>query len=73
MWACVGDKAGKIINVYQPANKMEEFFREVSNFKGLPSREEVINKTYTEEQVNALHQLFHAHGMDLFGAPLIQE
>ena len=54
---CVGHaasgKPGKIINVYQPAGKMEEFFREVSTFKDLPTREQVVNKTYTEEQVTA--------------------
>ena len=31
----------------------------------LPTREDVINKTYTEEQVQALHRLFSDHGMDL--------
>ena len=69
MWACVSGQPGKIINVYQPAGKMEEFFREVSTFKDLPSREQVINKTYTEEQINALHRFFDAHGMDLLGPP----
>jgi len=33
---------------------MEEFFREVSTMKKLPTREDVINKTYTEEQGQAL-------------------
>src|SRR5205823_7611572 len=28
-WACASGKRGKIINVYQPAGKMEEFFREL--------------------------------------------
>jgi DNA-binding transcriptional MerR regulator len=27
VWACVSGKPGKIINVYQPAGKMEDFFR----------------------------------------------
>ena len=45
VWGPVGDEPGKIINVYQPAGKMEEFFREVGNFKDLPTREDVINKT----------------------------
>jgi hypothetical protein len=44
---------------------MEEFFREVSKFKDLPTREDVLNNTYTEEQVNALCRLFSAYGMDL--------
>jgi hypothetical protein len=66
----VSGQPGKIINVYQPAGKMEEFFREVSTFKNLPTREDVINKTYTEEQVKVMHQVFDAHGMDLLGPPL---
>ena len=74
MWACVSGKPGKIINVYQPAGKMEEFFRELGKpFKGLITAEELINKTYTEEQVTVMHQLFDAHGMDLLGPPLIVE
>jgi DNA-binding transcriptional MerR regulator/quercetin dioxygenase-like cupin family protein len=71
VWACVNDKPGKIINVYQPAGQMEEFFREVGKpFKDLPTREQVVNKTYTEEQIKSLHRLFDAHGMDLLGPPL---
>jgi DNA-binding transcriptional MerR regulator len=74
VWGCVSDKPGKIIDVYQPAGKMEEFFREVGKpFKDLPTREQVVNKTYTEKQKNALHRLFDAHGMDLLGPPLIVE
>ncbi len=70
MWGCVSGQPGKIINVYQPAGKMEEFFREVGKpFKDLPTREQMVNKTYTEEQVKSLHRLFDAHGMDLLGPP----
>jgi mannose-6-phosphate isomerase-like protein (cupin superfamily) len=32
VWACLGNKPGKIINVYQPAGRMEEFFREVGKY-----------------------------------------
>jgi mannose-6-phosphate isomerase-like protein (cupin superfamily) len=73
VWCPVGTQPGKIINVYQPAGKMEEFFRELGNFKNPPSREQVINKTYTEEQKNALAELFEAYGMDLLGPGLIVE
>jgi hypothetical protein len=52
---------------------MEEFFRELGNFKNLPSREQVINKTYSEEQKNSLADLFAAYGMDLLGPGLIIE
>lgn len=71
VWACANGNEGKILDVYQPAGHMEAFFREVSTFKDLPSREEVINKTYTEAQKKALHRLFHTHGLELLGPPLI--
>jgi DNA-binding transcriptional MerR regulator len=71
VWGCVSGQPGKIINVYQPAGKMEEFFRELGKpFQGVITADELINKTYTEEQVKIMHQLFDAHGMDLLGPPL---
>jgi hypothetical protein len=38
-------------------------------FKDLPTREQALNKTYSEEQIKSLHRLFKAHGMDLLGPP----
>jgi DNA-binding transcriptional MerR regulator len=70
MWACKEGSQARIINVYQPAGNMEEFFRAVSNHQNLPTREDVINKTHTDQQVEGLHRLFNAHGMDLFPPPL---
>jgi hypothetical protein len=71
VWRCVSGKPGKIINVYQPAGKMEEFFRELGKpLKDLITAEQLAGKTYTEEQVKSLHLLFDAHGMDLLGPPL---
>jgi DNA-binding transcriptional MerR regulator len=61
-WSGVNGKPGKIINVYQPAGKMEDFFRELG--------------TYTKPQVHEalsfeeLSQLFRDHGMDMVGPPL---
>lgn len=72
-WACVNGKPARIINVYQPAGKMEDFFRAVSNHENLPTREDVINKTYTDEQVEGLQRLFQDHGMELLGPPPIFE
>lgn len=70
-WACVNEKPGKILNVYQPAGKMEQFFRELGKPpRDLITAEQVVNKSYTEEQVESLRRLFHAHGMDLLGPPL---
>jgi quercetin dioxygenase-like cupin family protein len=71
VWGCMTDTLAKTINVYQPAGTMEEFFRAVGESKDLPSREQVLKNTYTEEQKITLHQLFEAHGMDLLGPPLI--
>ena len=70
VWACVSGKPGKIINVYQPAGKMEEFFRELSKPpEDLITAEQMVEKTYTEEQVKSLSRLFEAHGMDVFPPP----
>jgi DNA-binding transcriptional MerR regulator/quercetin dioxygenase-like cupin family protein len=70
IWGCVSGRPGKILNVYQPAGRMEEFFRAVSRFKDLPTREQVANRTYTDQQIQALHRLFENHGLDLLGPPL---
>ena len=43
-WGCVVGKPSKIINVYQPAGRMEEFFHAVAESKDLPSREQVIEQ-----------------------------
>src|SRR4051812_42458427 len=74
VWSDVsGGNPGRTINVYQPAGKMEDFFREIGKFKDLPSREQAINNTYTEEQKIGLNRLFDAYGMDLLGPPLSPE
>jgi DNA-binding transcriptional MerR regulator/quercetin dioxygenase-like cupin family protein len=70
MWGRVSGQPGKIINVYQPAGKMEEFFRELGKPpKDLITAEQMVDKTYTEEQVKSLCRLFEAHGMDLLPPP----
>jgi DNA-binding transcriptional MerR regulator/quercetin dioxygenase-like cupin family protein len=73
VWGCTGGKPAKVVNVYQPAGKMEEFFRAVGKHIGLPTQKQVLNNTYTEKQKTTLHQLFEAHGMDLLGPPHIAE
>ncbi len=73
VWGCPSGNLVKIINVYQPAGKMEDFFRAVAESTELPSRENVLANTYTEEQKNYVHQLFAAHGMDVLGPPHIVE
>ena len=63
VWGCLSSKAGKIIDVYQPAAKMEEFFREVGKYDGRPAIHEVLGR-------EGLHRLFESYGMDLLGPPL---
>jgi DNA-binding transcriptional MerR regulator/uncharacterized cupin superfamily protein len=70
MWNCVSGKAGKIINVYQPAGMIEAFFRKLGKPpKDLITAEQMADKTYTEQQVKSLHRLFESHGMELFPPP----
>jgi DNA-binding transcriptional MerR regulator/quercetin dioxygenase-like cupin family protein len=66
VWACVSGKPGKIINVYQPAGKMEEFFRELGKYNGKPYVHEALS-------IDEFRRLFHDHGMDLLGPPLLGE
>jgi DNA-binding transcriptional MerR regulator len=65
-WAGMKGKAGKIINVYQPAGTMEEFFRELGKYNGKPFVHEVLS-------IDELRRLFHDHGMDLLGPPSLGE
>ncbi|MCD6049103.1 MAG: skgA-A [Verrucomicrobia bacterium] len=62
VWAAVNDQPVKIINTYQPAGTLEEFFREVGSYTQ-PQIHEVLS-------LAELRQLFDDHGMDLFGPPL---
>jgi len=43
VWACVSGKPGKIINVYQPAGKMEAFFHELGKYNGKPLVHEAVS------------------------------
>src|SRR5687767_11187630 len=65
-----GGVPAKIINTYQPAGKIEEYFQAVAKFKALPTREQAIAKTYTAEQIDGLKRIFEAHGMIVTGPPL---
>jgi DNA-binding transcriptional MerR regulator len=60
----------KIINTYQPAGKIEEFFQVLAKLKDLPTREQAIEKSYTAEQINGLKRVFEVHGMIVTGPPL---
>ena len=62
VWGCVSGRPGKIINVYQPAGKMEEFFRAAGKFSG-PFIHEVLS-------LDEFRKFFRDHGMTLLGPPL---
>jgi DNA-binding transcriptional MerR regulator/quercetin dioxygenase-like cupin family protein len=62
VWTCVSDTPGTILNVYQPAGRMEQFFREVGEFTDTPPHEALS----VEEMV----RWFDGHGMCLLGPPL---
>lgn len=72
VWTAATAEA-RILNTYQPAGKIEEFFKALAKYKGLPTREQTINKTYTEEQIQGLMRVFEAHGMIVTGPPLMLE
>src|SRR5947207_12336716 len=68
-WAAVSAPS-KILNTYQPAGKIEEFFQVLAKFKDLPTREQAKEKSFTAEQVDGLKTVFEAHGMIVTGPPL---
>ena len=68
-WAAV-DARARVINAYQPAGRIEEFFQVLAKFKDLPTREQAIGKSYSAGQIDGLKRLFEAHGMVVTGPPL---
>jgi len=65
-WAGLKGTPSKIINVYQPAGKMEEVFRELGKYNAKPYVHESLS-------IDEFRLLFHNHGMDLVGPPLLGE
>ena len=65
-WAAVNGKPAKILNVYQPAVNIEEFFRELGKYHRGPLVHEAL-------LFDEFCRLFHDHGMDLLGPPLVGE
>jgi hypothetical protein len=64
-WVRGGDGPARILNVYQPAGNIEEFFRALGTFTDTPVHEAL--------SLDELRQLFQTHGMDLTGPPLYWE
>jgi DNA-binding transcriptional MerR regulator len=61
VWAAVSDHS-QILNTYQPAGNVEEFFQVLAKWKDLPTREQAIKKTYTDEQKITMKQLLRHTG-----------
>ena len=63
-WASANGRPARIVDVYQPAGSMEEFFREVSRYNsGRPIHEALL--------IDEFRRLFHEHGMEMTGPPLV--
>ncbi len=60
VWAHVGEGTGRLLIVFQPAGRMEDFFSGLAQLGSNPQREE-------------LQKLFSAHGMEITGPPLAVE
>jgi DNA-binding transcriptional MerR regulator len=65
-----GGDSARVLNTYQPAGKIEEFFQALAKYSGLPTREQAIKKSYTAGQIEGLKRVFETHGMILTGPPL---
>lgn len=62
-WAGAEELPSKIVNVYQPAGKMEEFFRALGKFNDGPPVHEALSR-------DEFRAFFADHGMVLLGPPL---
>jgi DNA-binding transcriptional MerR regulator len=69
VWSSMGE--ARVIDVYQPAGRIEDFFHKLGEMPDPLTKEQLNNNAYSEEQVKTLEQLFDAHGMKMLGMPLI--
>ena len=63
VWQAAGDKAVRILDVYPPAGKIEDFFRRLNTY----SPEEPVHEVL---RIDQFRQLFEEHGMELTGPPM---
>jgi mannose-6-phosphate isomerase-like protein (cupin superfamily) len=71
VWGSISKNRGRVLDVFQPAGNMEEFFRKLGEPpKDLITEKQVVNKSYTAAQVKSLQKMFLHHGMDLMGPGL---
>ncbi|WP_109488593.1 MerR family transcriptional regulator [Occallatibacter savannae] len=65
-WASANGQLARIVDLYQPAGRMEEFFRELSKHNSGPPVHEALS-------IDEFRRLFQEHGMELVGPPLVGE
>jgi len=65
-WASMPGRPARIVDVYQPAGQMEEFFRELAKFNSGPPVHEVLS-------LDEFRSLFDQHGMEVAGPPLVAD
>ncbi|HVX84489.1 MAG TPA: MerR family transcriptional regulator [Phycisphaerae bacterium] len=63
VWASTTPSPGKILNIYHPADSIEDFFRQIAKYDGNPPIHLALG-------LKGLHDFFRSHGMDLLGPPL---
>jgi DNA-binding transcriptional MerR regulator len=62
-WVSASNRRVRIIDVYQPAGQMEEFYREVGKYNGGTPIHEALS-------MDEFRRLFERHGMKLTGPPI---
>ena len=65
-WVSANGRPARILDVYQPAGRMEEFFREVGKYNSGPPIHEALS-------IDQFRRLFLDHGMEVVGPPLAGE
>ena len=62
VWSTVAGTSARVLNVYQPAGRVEQFLRTVGSYTNPPVHEAL--------SIPEMKALFDAHGMALLGPPL---
>src|SRR5581483_8213321 len=62
-WVSANGRPARVLDVYQPAGSMEEFFRQVGKYSGGPAIHEVLS-------FDEFRALFQEHGMEVMGPGL---
>ena len=66
-----GGFPAQVLNTYQPAGQIEQFFQALGAYEDLPTAEQASKRTYTDEQIGEMKRLFEEHGMVLTGPGLV--